>query len=154
MSTACPRCEGPIGCVECNPQTMRLRAEGRRLKKRVEELEGQEPPEPELPPDLEEMKGEIGQLRLELEVSNRKLADACWPIDHEKKDLPEDVQELQALVKANEKKWQDAWRSSEELRGKIREAYNEVISRRMATQMPFVFEMGTAVEDFLKEWFH
>ena len=91
MSGACPRCEGPIGCVECNPQTLKLRAEGRRLRKRLEELvcswcgepheggpencEKGSPPSTEDAGDLEKLKLENEQLRRALEESSRKLSE-------------------------------------------------------------------------------
>lgn len=132
---------------------MRLRAEGRRLRKVLEGLEGAEPPKSDAPPDIKKLQQENIILRRELESSGKRLAEACWPGDHEKKDLPEDIKELQALVSKDIEKWESARSGADRLRDSIRAAYNEVISKGRANKESHVFQMGVALDDFLKEWF-
>ena len=153
MSDACPRCDGPIGCVECSPAMMRLRTESRRLQREIKKLKEAGPPEPEMPPDLKSLRSENESLKRDLAGMNKSLADACWPADHEKEDLPEDVAELQKLVRANEDKWEDAKRSADRVRSSIRCAYQQVVTDGQACKKGYVFELGVAIDEFMAEWF-
>ena len=153
MSDACPRCDGPIGCVECSPVVMRLRSEGRRLRMQLEEsAKGEAATPPSATSELDALRAENAHLRKELESSGKALAGACWPHDHARKDLPEDVQELHEVVRGNLEQWEDAKRAAVKLRQDIRLTYSAVIAEGKASKKSYVFQMGLAVDGFLNEW--
>ena len=64
-----------------------------------------------------------------------------------------DLEDLKKKVAALEKRWHDISVAAISLESLIRPAYTEVISNRRATKDTHVFELGVAVDEFLKEWF-
>jgi hypothetical protein len=127
---------------------MKLRAEGRRLRKELEAAS-----KPATAPDLEKLQKENGTLRKELEATNRQLAQACWPHDHENEKPPATDEELQKELEDLRKKWKDAKAAALRLREDTRHLYQMVIAEGRASKKSYVFKFGVAVGEFLDDWF-